>query len=146
MDSMIHQYGTKRYMTDRSIIMFHPASAGSQGDVDRMYSMTKFLKRYTNKLEMDIAKRQHLTFEQYKFKTGTEVWIDAEDAQQQHITDGLVSYSMSSLFALQQQNPQELGKKNNTNTRVVPVTNTPYDVKWICTSPLCESVKWTTLK
>lgn len=91
MGAMIHQYGTKRYALDRSIIMFHPASVGSQGDVDRIKSFITTLQRYTNKMETYVAKRQGITLEQYKAKASIEFWVDAEDGLKEHVVDEIVS-------------------------------------------------------
>lgn len=133
MDAMIHQYGVKRYMTDRTIIMFHPASAGTSGDVDRMYSMSSFLKRYTGKMELEVAKRQGITFEQYKLKTSTELWIDAEDALEENITDGIVSFTLPGAMINRSGGDQE-----NKRQSKVSVKN-PLDFQWICTAEYCQN-------
>ena len=139
MDSMIHQYGKLRFMTDRTIIMFHPASAGAQGEVDKMYSMVAFLKRYTNKMETEVAARQLLSFGQYKQKISTELWLDAEDALSSRVTDGIISYVVPRPFAIDIPNRQEQNKKQAK-------TNPTSDVQWICTTGYCKDVKWTTSK
>jgi len=141
MDSMIHQYGKLRFMTDRSIIMFHPASAGVQGDVDRMYSMTAFLKRFINKMELEVATRQGISFEAYKAKTGVELWIDSEDSLKENIIDGIVNYHLEKTmyqFIPQQETEQKKNKQIN-----VPDT---FDVKWVCTTGYCKELKWKTSK
>lgn len=144
MDSMIHQYGKKRFMTDHTIIMFHPAAAGTQGDVDRMYSMVAFLKRYTNKIELDVAKRQGISFEQYKAKTAVELWIDSEDAFQEHINDGIVNYMVPKVFTFKADgNQEEQSKKRNDKSNTV-ITDSPIDVQWICKN--CQDTKWATPK
>ncbi len=138
MDSMIHQYGKLRFMTDRSIIMFHPASAEVSGDVDRMYSMVSFLKRFINKMELEVSTRQGITFEQYKAKTGVELWIDSEDALSSNIIDSIVNYHLEKTvydFIIQQ--PEDSKQHSKT-------TN-PFDVTWICTTAYCKELKWTTL-
>lgn len=132
MDAMIHQYGVKRYMTDRTIIMFHPASAGTSGDVDRMYSMSSFLKRYTNKMELEVSNRQGITFEQYKLKTSTELWIDAEDALEENITDGIISFTLPGAM-INRSSDQENKRRNK-----VTVKN-PIDFQWICTADYCQN-------
>lgn len=145
MDSMIHQYGAKRYMTDRTIIMFHPASAGTQGDVDRMYSMVSFLKRFTNKMEMEVSKRQGLTFAEYKLKTSTELWIDAEDAFAAHINDGIVNFQVLRSASFESNSPQEKKKTDIKSTKKNNIIQTP-DIKWICENSLCKEALWTNLK
>ena len=130
MDSMIHQYGAQRFMTDRSIIMFHQATAGTQGDVDRMYNFVTFLKSYVNKIERDVAARWGISFEEYKARITTEVWLDSEDAVKQHVADGIVS-----LQILNELVPQFSNDKKQTeaikslvkpNTNIEKIT----DLQW----------------
>lgn len=138
MDSMIHQYGKLRFMTDRSIIMFHPASAGVQGDVDRMHSMVSFLKRFINKMELEVATRQGISFASYKAKTGVELWIDSEDALKENIIDGLVNYHLTKSTYQFAPQPQESKQQIRTNN--------PFDVRWICTTGYCKELTWKTSK
>lgn len=91
MGAMIHAYGKERYMTDRSILMFHPASSGTQGDVDRMASYTGTIKRFVNKLELDVATRAGISFDKYKAMSAIELWIDSEDATNAKFNDKIVS-------------------------------------------------------
>lgn len=91
---MIHQFGVKRYALDRAILMSHPASVGSQGDVDRIASFIGTIKRYTNKLEAEVAKRMKLDFTAYKQKIQNEYWVDAEDALKDNVVDQLINISV----------------------------------------------------
>lgn len=90
MAAMIHQYGYRRYATDRSILMFHPASVGSRGDVDRIYSFIRTIKRYVDKIELEIANRLGWKYSTYKRLTSTEYWIDSEDAKRYGVIDQIV--------------------------------------------------------
>ena len=127
MDSMIHQYGAQRFMTDRSIIMFHPASAGTQGDVDKIYSFVTFLKSYVNKIEHDVAARWGISFEEYKVKTATEVWLDSEDAVKQHVADGIVSLQVLNelvpQFSNDKQKSEVIKSLIKPNTTIEKVNN-----------------------
>ena len=76
MAAMIHQYGIKRYATDRTMLMFHPASVGTQGDVDRIHSFINSIQRYVSKMEIEVAHRLGTTFEKYKQLIVNEYWID----------------------------------------------------------------------
>ncbi len=119
---MIHQYGTKRYAVDRAIFMSHPASVGYQGDVDRIQSFITMIQRYTNKLEVDVAKRRGLTFEQYKNRIAVEYWVDAEDALKDKVVDELVA------ITLQRNMLDSMIIDNKTNSKR---SNQAFDVLWI---------------
>lgn len=110
MDAMIHQYGKERYMTDRSILMFHPASAGAgTDDVDRLLEFIKLLKRYVNKMEYDVALRSGRTFDQYKALSNPNLWLDSEDALANRFADKIVSVSIP----MAQSNPLSTDDKGN---------------------------------
>ena len=145
MDAMIHQFGKKRYVTDRTVMMFHPATAGTQGDVDRMYTFTKFLKRYINKIELYVAKRQKKTFDQYKSLTAIEYWIDAEDSVRDKVADGIVSFTLTQSFMDLQDNMEQRAKHYKKINSVVPDNKNPLKIQWICDK--CKdqfgNVQWT---
>lgn len=91
MAAIIHQYGTERYMVDRSILMFHPASGSLSGNVFEMQSRLNWILRYTNKADVYIANRVGITVEQFKAQFDNEIWIDAEDSLNRKFTDKIVS-------------------------------------------------------
>lgn len=91
MAAIIHQYGTKRLMTDRSILMFHNASAGVMGAVPQMKTRLNFLDRYTQKMDAYIAKRAGLNLDQFNTLFVNEFWIDAEDSLDLKFNDEIVS-------------------------------------------------------
>jgi ATP-dependent protease ClpP protease subunit len=66
MAAIIHQYGHKRFQIDRSVLMFHPASGGAQGEVDKMFSRLTAIKRVIDKMNYEIARRANLTTDQFK--------------------------------------------------------------------------------
>lgn len=87
---IIHQYGTDRLMINHSVLMAHPASAGAQGEVDKMNSRITFLKRYVDKMNQKIAARSGLSEEQFKSEWEVEHWVDAEDATNEGLNDAVV--------------------------------------------------------
>jgi ATP-dependent Clp protease protease subunit len=93
MCAAILEYGEKRYATPRTVIMFHEATAGTNGDVERMYSLSKFLKSYVNKIEVHIASRMGVTFDKYKKTIAYDLRLDAEDALKLNLIDRLVVLS-----------------------------------------------------
>jgi ATP-dependent Clp protease protease subunit len=140
MDAMIHQYGKKRYITSRSIMMFHPASGGSDGDIDRIYSLVYFIKHWVAKMETDIATRQGLTFEQYKAKTQTNLWLDSEESLEQGVSDGTVAYTIKGIQGF-------LNESSNGNIKSpFQPRESDLNVKWICKECMNGNYKWLTIK
>ncbi len=122
MAAMIHSYGTNRLMLNRSIVMFHPASGGLEGEVDKMASRISTLKRYVGKMELNVAKRAHISYEQYKSLSGVELWLDAEDAVSNGFADQIVFVRGSDSDKLYQVPiPEGLRSTNPAVPRVTPV-------------------------
>jgi ATP-dependent Clp protease protease subunit len=94
MAAMIHQYGAKRLTVDRSILMFHPASGGAEGDIDRIQSMISMIQKYVGKMEADVAARLGLKPEAYKALSVNELWLDSDDQLKMNAADELVSISL----------------------------------------------------
>lgn len=90
MAAIIHQYGVKRYMTDRSVLMFHDASGAFQGPLPQMRSRLDFFDRLTTKMDAFIAKRAGMDLSKFLENCHTELWIDAEDSVQKHLNDSIV--------------------------------------------------------
>lgn len=96
MAAVIHQYGKQRMMVDRSVLMFHQASASSQGTIDEMKSMTDFLYNYIEKTERFIANRAGMPYDQYKLSNMKNIWIDSEDATAKKFNDQIISINIQS--------------------------------------------------
>lgn len=88
---IIHQYGTKRYGLNRSILMAHPASSGLQGQIPNMLSQVSFLQRYVDKFNLFIANRSGINHDEFERMVSYETWIDAEDALSKNLLDNIVS-------------------------------------------------------
>jgi ATP-dependent Clp protease, protease subunit len=100
MAAIIHSYGTSRLMIDHSILMFHPASGGVEGEVNKMNSKIAFFKKYVDGLNENVAKRAGLTTEQFKAMWEVEHWVDAQDAVSERLSDGIVYVRGSSALKL----------------------------------------------
>lgn len=96
MAAIIHQFGTERYMVDRSILMFHEASGGVSGQFNQMKSRFYTFDRLISKLDTEIAKRVGLEPAAFMAKLPNELWIDAEDAIKQNFADKLVNLNLAS--------------------------------------------------
>lgn len=138
MAAMIHQYGTNRLMVNRSIIMFHPASGGADGEIDKMYSRLSVLKRYVGKMELNVAKRAHISYDQYKFLSGVELWLDAEDAVSNGFADQIVFVRGSDSSKLYPTLVPEDLKTNTSVPKVSPVNPITLPVF----SPLNPKLYW----
>lgn len=90
MAAIIHQYGTKRYATDRSVLMFHDASALIGGRVSEMLSLLNLIKRKLEKTNRYIANRAKMPYAEFVTLGANNFWIDSEDAMDKHLVDGLV--------------------------------------------------------
>lgn len=97
MASTIHAYGKKRMMTDRSVLMYHPASASARGTIEAMKSLTDFYNRYVNKFEAYIANRAKIEYHTFKNEVANEIWIDAEDATARNLNDEIVNVNLQNL-------------------------------------------------
>jgi len=91
MGAIIHQYGTKRYMVDRSFLMFHEASGGVSGTMPQMLSQLNSMNRYINKMIAKIATRAGTSFQELSSKLAAEFWVDAEDSLSLHFSDGTIN-------------------------------------------------------
>jgi ATP-dependent Clp protease protease subunit len=94
MAAMIFEYGAKRYIGDRSFLMFHPASGGAEGELDKMISRLLSMQRYIGKMEAYTGNKAKLTFEQYKARSAVENWIDGEDAVNSGFADHIATVSL----------------------------------------------------
>ena len=90
MAAVIHQYGTKRLATDRSVLMLHDAAGGLQGRVSEMASMLTMIRRKLEKVNHYIANRSKISFDELIRLESSNYWVDAEDAMEKGLVDGLV--------------------------------------------------------
>jgi ATP-dependent Clp protease protease subunit len=99
MAAIIHQHGKKRYMLDRSILMFHRASLGLQGYLEEVKTRLNFFETIIKKENRYIANRLNMPLELYERLLAEEIWVDAEQAVITHMTDNIVN--------LQSKNPND---------------------------------------
>lgn len=105
--AIIHEYGTKRFMQDRAILMFHEAAGGFEGSFNQIYSRFAVFNKYVNKMDAFVANRVGLSLEAFKSQLGGEVWLDSEDATAKNFNDKIVNVSLDS-EGKSQQGPQDL--------------------------------------
>jgi ATP-dependent Clp protease, protease subunit len=80
MAAVIHQYGTKRMMFDRSVLMFHDAAGGVQGYLPHMKAQLAMIDRYVLKADVYIANRSHIQLDDFTNMQSQNIWIDGEDS------------------------------------------------------------------
>lgn len=90
MGAHMHQIGKNRYMTNKSTLMFHPASGGVQGEVETMRSQILYIDRLVSKLDEQIAKRANIPLTEFKRRLRSEYWLDSEDATDLGFNDEIV--------------------------------------------------------
>lgn len=112
MAAIIHSYGTERYMINRSVLMFHPATAGAEGEVNKMNTRIRFLKAYVDNFNEHIARQAHLTPEQFEALWEPEHWMTAQDATQQGFNDAVVFVRGVDAIKLYPELPYESMKNN----------------------------------
>lgn len=113
MAAIIHQYGTQRYMVDRSFLMFHEASGGFQGSFNQMKSRMVSIDRYITKMDAYIAQRAGYKTEEFTSRLGNEIWVDAEDATTQRFNDKVINVYLSDSLL---NNQDTVGRLSQTHT------------------------------
>lgn len=115
MAAMIHQYGHKRMMVDRSILMFHDAAGGVQGYMHHMVSRINQMHNYVHKMDSYVSKRAGIDFERYLQEANRELWLDAEDATKLRLNDQIVSVIIPKGEEVQLQLPDPQQKRSVLN-------------------------------
>lgn len=94
MAAMIHSYGAKKYSTDRSILMYHPASGGAQGQVNNMLSQLTTLTRYLDKMVANVIGRSSLSKDEYDKLVPFELWIDSDDSVTKGLSEAVINLNV----------------------------------------------------
>lgn len=85
----IFQVGKKRLMTDKAILMAHPASGGSQGTIENMYEIIKMFKLYVDRLDAEVAQRSGIDYKEFKFLVANNIWVETPEALAMNLADGV---------------------------------------------------------
>ncbi len=97
MAAMTHSYGKQRYALDRAILMYHPASAGVQGQLPNMISLLTTIQHYVDKMNANVISRSKMSKADFESKVAYELWSDAEDSLKNGFIDGIVSLNVDNL-------------------------------------------------
>lgn len=99
MAAQIHQAGKTRYMTEKSILMFHPASSRVEGSLEEMLSQLSTIKVYVDRLDAEVAARAGIRYETFKQLVVSELWVEGADALELGLTDKLAFVFTKSSFS-----------------------------------------------
>lgn len=86
----IFQVGKKRLMTDKAILMAHPASGGARGIIENMYELIKTIKLYVDRMDAETAKRSGLDYNAFKMMVFNNLWAETPEALKLGLADGVV--------------------------------------------------------
>lgn len=131
MAAITHQYGTERLMLDRSVLMFHDAAGGFQGYFPHIKSLMMLMDRYVSRFNAYISLRTGMSVHQLELNEHTQMWIDAEDAINNHFADKLVYVDVFSSKDKKQVDMKLLlgNHTNNITPTTNPSTTTFFDTK-----------------
>ena len=106
----IFEVGARRLMTEKAILMAHPASGGAQGTIENMDAMIKMFRLYVDRMDADVAKRSNIEYDKFKGLVANNIWAETPEALALGLADGVVH-----LTAV-----QTLGK-SNTPTNILNI-------------------------
>lgn len=124
MAAQIFSHGHKRYLVDRSVLMFHQASGGVRGNIKGMKSLLTFIDREVRKLDAYVANRAGMTPEAFDRLVENDFWVAADDALELKLADEIVHLSVE-LDNQQTFNIREELKKRNIQTKSLVTTTNP---------------------
>ena len=90
MAAQLHQSGKKRFMAEKSLLMFHPASGGVRGTLEQMLSQLKTIKLYVDRMDQEAVSRSKITYEEFRSLVADEIWLEGVDAIRLGFSDELV--------------------------------------------------------
>lgn len=90
MAAVIHSYGHRRYMFDRSVLMFHNATTEVKGDLNKIISLLNSIQKMLIRFDKDISRKLNLSLEEFVFKYQNELWIHPEDVVNTDYLHGII--------------------------------------------------------
>ena len=112
MCAQIFAHGAKRFMVDRTTLMYHLAAGGVQGTVQNMRSLLAYIDLSTQKLDAYAANRAGMDYATFESTVAKDLWLDAEDSIKLHLADGLVTIRIKGNDAAVINVSEEFKKKN----------------------------------
>lgn len=92
----IFQVGKTRLMTEKAILMAHPASGGAQGTIENMKALIDMIKLYVDRMDAYTAQRSGLDYNKFKAMVADNIWVETPEALKLGLADGVVFLSSNS--------------------------------------------------
>jgi ATP-dependent protease ClpP protease subunit len=86
----LFEMGSRRLMTEKAILMAHPASGGAQGTIENMLELIKMYKLYVDRMDADVAKRSGIEYNKFKRMVSDNIWVETPEALALGLADGVV--------------------------------------------------------
>lgn len=86
----IFQVGKQRLMTDKAILMAHPASGGAMGTIENMFELIKMIKLYVDRLDAEVANRAGMKYSEFKALVADNIWAETPESLKMRLADGVV--------------------------------------------------------
>jgi ATP-dependent protease ClpP protease subunit len=91
----IFQVGSRRLMTEKSVLMAHPASGGTQGTLENMMTQLSMFKLYVDRMDADTAKRAGIDYAKFKAMVADNIWAETPEALKLNLADGVIHLKVS---------------------------------------------------
>lgn len=130
----IFEAGSRRLMTEKAILMAHPASGGAQGTIENMFELIKMYKSYVDRMDADVAKRSGIEYSKFKALVADNIWAETPEALALGLADGVVHLDVkSSLTSFGNKAPYNvmdiLKKTNKWNDKMLGVRGYIFDIR-----------------
>lgn len=108
MAAHIFEAGRKRYMVDRSVLMFHKASGGASGTVEGMENEINTLRMYVDAFDAVAAFKSGIPYDVFKRLVANDLWLDSQHAKYLGLTDEIafLAYDRATTFTVSSRMPQ----------------------------------------
>jgi ATP-dependent protease ClpP protease subunit len=86
----IFEVGKKRLMSEKAILMAHPASGGAQGTIENMKSMIDAFKLLVDRMDKETADRAKIDYAKFKAMVSDNIWAETPEALKLGLADAAV--------------------------------------------------------
>ena len=95
----IFEAGSRRLMTEKSVLMAHPASGGATGTIENMYELIKMYKIYVDRMDAEVAKRSGIEYSKFKALVSDNIWAETPEALALGLADGVAHLNIRESIA-----------------------------------------------